>query len=299
MPVQEEPFEDTRMTLGEHLAELRTRLFRGLVAVVIAFALAWWQQETITLIVIRPFEVAVAMINESFAETYAAKVAEGVDPLTYFDSTDPATWKLRADKRAAATLTALGPAEGFTFLLRVCLYFALFVGGPFLLWQLWQFIAAGLYPDERKAALRYFPYSVLLFVVGVLFGYFAMVPYGMYFLGTMLPSDYVVPQYQLKEYFSLLSALSLALAVIFQLPVMMTFAARLGLIEPRQMASYRGYFIVGAFFVGAILTPPDPVTQCMMAVPMIVLYEIGLIAARVSAQPRRTHDRDAAAGAPE
>jgi sec-independent protein translocase protein TatC len=159
-----------------------------------------------------------------------------------------------------------------------------------LLWQLWQFIAAGLYPHERRAALRYFPYSVVLFVAGVLFGYFLMVPYAMYFLGIALEPDVLHSQYRLADYFSVLTALSLALALVFQLPVLMTFATRLGLLEPAQIVKSRPYVIVGAFVIAAILTPPDPITQCMMAIPILALFELGLISARLCARPRTAPD---------
>jgi len=282
-----EDFEHTRMTLGEHLAELRTRLFKGVIGVFVAFGLAFSQYEAITDIVMGPFHESVARMNVYFAEHFAERVEAGeLEALEFFTTDDPATWELRPEYKAADRPTALGPTENFTFILRICLYFALFIGGPFLLWQLWQFLAAGLYPAERKAALRYFPFSVVLFIVGVLFGYFLMVPYAMYFMGIALPTDVLQLQYRLSDYFSLLTALSLALAVVFQLPVMMTFATRLGLLEPAQLAKSRPYLIVGAFVLSAILTPPDPVTQCMMAIPIMLLFEVGLLSSKICAKPR-------------
>ena len=279
--------ENTRMTLGEHLAELRTRLLKGVVGVAIAFSFAWWHYERITEIVMAPFYKAVDMMNAYFADLFAKKVASGeADALDYFTTTDPQTWQLLPEFESADKLTVLAPAEGFTFILRICLYFALFIGGPFLLWQMWQFLAAGLYKKERKAALRYFPFSAILFITGVLFGYYLMVPYGMYYLGIALDTEVLRSQYRLSDYFSLLTALSLALALVFQLPVMMTFATRLGLLEPKQLIRSRPYVIVGAFVVAAVLTPPDPVTQCMMAIPIILLFEVGLISARLCAKPR-------------
>ncbi|MFT5284945.1 MAG: sec-independent protein translocase protein TatC [Planctomycetota bacterium] len=279
--------ENTRMTLGEHLAELRTRLVKGVVGVAIAFCFAWWQYERISEIVMAPFHKAVTMINVYFADHFAKKVAAGdAQALDYFTTEDPKTWELLAEFESADKLSVFAPAEGFTYILRICLYFALFLGGPFLLWQMWQFLAAGLYKKERKAALRYFPFSAILFVTGVLFGYYLMVPYGMYYLGIALDTDVLNSQYRLSDYFSLLTALSLALAVVFQLPVMMTFATRLGLLEPKQLSGSRPYVIVGAFVLSAILTPPDPVTQCMMAIPIVLLFEVGLISARMCAKPR-------------
>ncbi len=282
-----EDFDKTRMTLGEHLAELRTRLFKGVVAIAIAFALAYSQYELISEVVMAPFHTATAQMTEHFTELFAEKVAAGeAEALHYFTTDDPETWELRSEFRPDERLSVFGPTEGFTFILRICLYFALFLGGPYLIWQLWQFLAAGLYPNERKAALRYFPFSVILFIVGVLFGYYLMVPYAMYFLGIAFDPDMLHAQYRLSDYFTLLTALSLALAVVFQLPVVMTFAARLGLIEPAQLVKSRPYLIVGAFILSAILTPPDPITQCMMAIPIMLLFELGILSAKLCAKPR-------------
>ena len=300
-----EEFEDTRMTLGEHIAELRTRLLKGLVVVVVAFGLAWSQYDLIAQLVMEPYHEAVPKINEHYREYFAGRVQAGlVDAGDYFDvepgegaeqyfaNTDPELWKLNDRWSAPDRLSVISMTEQFTFILQICLYFAVFIGGPFLIWQLWQFIAAGLYETERKAAMRYFPYSVALFLVGVAFGYFIMVPYAMYFLATAFESDMIEPQYRLKDYFSLLTSLCLALAAVFQLPVIMVFSTRLGLVEPAKLASFRSYFIVGAFIVAAILTPPDPITQTMMAVPMVVLYELGLLAARFLAKPRASQSTD-------
>lgn len=281
-----EEFEHTRMTLGEHLAELRSRLFKGLAAVAVVFALAWWWQSELTAVVMRPFHQSVQRINAHWDEEFSARVESGEDPLRYYTSADPETRRLLPEFRVDDRLTSLSPTEGYVYLLRVCLYVALFLGGPVLLWQLWGFIAAGLYDNERRAALRYFPYSAALFVLGVLFGYFLMVPWAMYFLGIAFEPEVVRANWRLEYYFSLLSALTLALAVVFQLPVLMTFGARMGLVTPAQMARFRPYFVVVAFVVGGILTPPDPFTQSMLAVPMVALYELGVIAAKLTARKR-------------
>lgn len=292
----EDPFESTRMTLGEHLDELRSRLFKGVLAVVVAFALCWSFYERVKDVVLGPFDQARVMINAKWTEDANAKLAAHPELSRdeYFEKIGGED-RLRNRVRPPQVLSA---GEGFLFALKTCLYFALFLGGPVLLWQLWQFIAAGLHRHERRAALRYFPYSVLLFVSGVVFGYFMLVPYAMFFLGTAFPPDEVQPSYTLSTYLKFISSLSLALGAVFQLPLLMVFFARLGLVDPRTYSRYRGHFVLGAFVVAAVLTPPDPITQFMMAVPMVLLYELGLWCARIFARPRAAADvTDVAKGA--
>lgn len=288
MAPEADPFESTRMSLAQHLDELRRRLVRGLGTVLVCFVFAWAFYEEIADYAIQPYLDAVEKINAHWVEHYTAE-CEGdadLDPKDYFVDPEAEPRVLVDRLRVDTRLSLLKPAEGFLFALKLCFYFALFAGGPVLLWQLWQFVAAGLYPEERRAALRYFPYSVALFVIGALFGYFVMIPNAMYYLGIAFSPDFLAADFRLEYYFSMLTTLTLALALVFQLPVVMTFVARLGLVEVKTLSNGRGYFVVGSFVIAAILTPPDPVTQSLMAVPMIGLYEVGLIAARLVAKPR-------------
>jgi Tat protein translocase TatC len=280
-----DPFESTRMTLGEHLDELRSRLFRGAVALAVAFSVCWAFYERVADVVQRPFDRAAVMINDHERARVEEHLAAHADvPRGKYFEVVGGTEQLihRVD---APQLTSAG--EGFLFALKTSFYFALFLGGPVLLWQLWKFIAAGLHEHEKRAALRYFPYSVAFFVGGVVFGYFLLVPYGLFFLGTAFPLERFQPIFTLSSYLSFLNSLTLALGAVFQLPVLMVFFARLGLVEPPTYARYRGHFIVGAFVLAAVITPPDPVTQIMVAAPMVVLFEIGLIGARLFARERR------------
>ena len=167
--------------------------------------------------------------------------------------------------------------------LRASLYFALFVGGPYLLWQLWGFISAGLYKTERRVVLAFFPASILLFFSGVLFGYFMLVPYGIYYLNIDEVPGVAILQFRLEEYFAFVTSMCLALGVVFQLPILQTAVAKVGLVRPSTFAHYRGHFALSSFIIAAILTPPDPVTQSMMAAPMVLLYELGILASRFAA----------------
>ena len=285
MTEEEDPFEHTRMSLGEHLNELRSRLVRGLLAVGLAFFACWAVRDDIQGLVLRPYHRSTTMLEEHYVER--AQEILAADPerarTEFFVSDDPSDLRLRNfDPRAQG----IRPGEHFFFTLKICLYCAIFLGAPVLLWQLWQFIAAGLYRGERRAIAGYFPLSVGLFLVGVGFGYFLMVPYALYFLNRDAPIELIDIQITLEGYLTFISSLCLAFGGVFQLPLVMSFLGGAGVVEPADLARYRGHFIVGAFIVAAILTPPDPFTQLMLGVPMIALYEVGIWAARLAARRR-------------
>jgi sec-independent protein translocase protein TatC len=288
MAEQKDPFEPTRMTLGEHLEELRKRLFRSVVALTICIILTWSYKEELAQYVMRPWTTAVAQINKDLVARYDDFLA--AHPETprskYFTSDVPADKTLR--EPIDARLTALGAGDSFFFAFNISVYFAAFIGGPFVLWQMWQFIAAGLYKNERRLVYVYFPFSMFLFLGGVLFCYFLVLPIGLYFLSSTMPIEQIKPTMTTGNYFDFLSTMCLAMGAVFQLPILMIFLSSLGLIEPKTYSKYRAHFLVIALFVSAIVTPgTDYYSQILMTIPMYVLYEIGILISRWRARPRR------------
>jgi len=273
----DDPFAHTRMTLGEHLDELRRRLIRGLVAIAVLFVVALVFSEPITKAVLQPHRDTVAKLNvELRAESEARVAAHPEERALYFEP--DGTFRQEIDAR----LDVLSPTEGMWFQLQVAGYFALFIGSPFLLWQLWQFVAAGLYDRERRWVRAFFPPALLLFLAGVLFSYFVLVPFGLYYL-MKVPREQLRLSIRLSDYFSFLSILCLGMGLVFQLPVLMTFLGKVGIVAASSFARFRGYFVVAAFVIAAVLTPgPDLFSQVAMAAPMILLYEIGIVGARVA-----------------
>jgi len=277
-----EPGPEVEMTLGDHLDELRKRLFRGVIVLFVCIGALWAYRDTCYAIIMAPFQEASALLREDWLEELEERLAE--DPslprTTFFMTADPEDQRLvpryEIDDRPLVT----GWQEGFIIKLRVCLYFALFIGGPYFLWQLWGFIAAGLYKSERRVIGLYFPASVVLFFTGILFGYFKMVPIGLYFLSSEMRPEQINASFSLDKYFTLFSGLCLALGVVFQLPVLMVGLYQLGLIEAKSYALYRGHFAFAATLIAAILTPPDPITLGLLALPMVVLYEVGILIVR-------------------
>jgi len=281
-----DPIDQTEgMTLGEHLDELRSRLFKGVVVIVVLFFVAWFYRDPIDQVLEGPYKRFVSMYRTHWVEEVEQRIADDPELVRtdFFLFDDPDDDRLLPQVDLSDKLQVTGGSEAFVFKLKGCLYASMFVGGPFLLWQLWGFIAAGLYKKERRTVLTYFPSSIVLFFSGIAFGYFVMVPYALYFLGMEAPPDLVDPGYRKGEYLAFMSSLCLALGFVFQLPIVQTALARVELVRPKTFAHYRGHFALASFVLAAMITPPDPITQSLMAGPMIVLYEIGIWAAYLAA----------------
>jgi len=283
MAQKDDPFESTRMTLGEHLAELRRRLMRSALAVVVGVLIGWAYYPELTKALQWPMDRALAEVDLAQREKYELQLAEErkLDPevprTKYFRSEDPTDTELLPELTVSKRWMSLGPAEQMLVAMKVALYAAIVLSGPVLLWQMWQFIAAGLYSHEKRTVLLYFPISLGLFAAGLLFGFFVLCPVGYYFLVTTYPPEEVNYARSLSDYLDSLSTIVLALGIVFQLPLVMNALIRLDLVTRDAFKNFRRYFIVGAFIVGGILTPPDPYTQVFMALPVIVLYEVGLL----------------------
>lgn len=294
----EDEVEASRMGLGEHLAELRTRLVRSGLVVLLVFVGLYSMRHQVWSLLQGPQRQATAMlrseVGERLAEGYRERIAQGeaVDASEDFEAGWPERWELREDRGPQAELLFLEVDGGFFLRMRVCFWLAIGVAGPYLLWELWGFIAAGLYRREKKVAYAYFPVSLVLFAGGIAFGYLVLIPYALYFLNLdRLWEPGGVYSMAADRYLPFLKGLCLALGFVFQLPVVMVALSRLGLVDPATYRKYRKHTIVGALVISAVLTPPDPVTQIMMAGPIIVLYELGLHVARLTWVPP-LHERE-------
>jgi Tat protein translocase TatC len=268
------------MTLGGHLDELRRRLFRGVLALLLAFAVALVFRHELTRVMLRPHHQSVAWLNTHYRAQAEELVAAAPARQAEFFEPDGA-FKFTLEDR----LITVSPTESMWFILKVAGYSALFAGAPFLLWQLWLFIAAGLYPRERRWVGWFFPPALVLFVAGGAFGYFVLVPYGMFYAQQDMPIELIKPTLSLGFYFSFLSTLCLGMGLVFQLPILMTFTARVGLVAAATYAGLRGHFVIVAFFLSALITPGgDLFSLFAMAGPMLLLYEIGILGARLAAR---------------
>ena len=171
--------------------------------------------------------------------------------------------------------------EMFFAYIKVAFIAGIMAAAPLIFYQLWMFIAPGLYRKEKKMAIPFVISSTILFVGGALFGYFVVFPFGFkFFIG--FSNEYVKALPSVKQYFSFSMKLLFAFGVVFELPVIIFFLSKMGIVTPQLLKQKRKYAILLTFVLAAILTPPDVITQCMMAGPLIVLYEIGIIVSRIA-----------------
>jgi sec-independent protein translocase protein TatC len=158
---------------------------------------------------------------------------------------------------------------------------ALFVSSPFIGYQIWAFISAGLYKNERKYVVLFAPISYALFATGCAFGYLFLVRVCLMGLANtgMAGGDVVAPQYMFTDYLNLVTTLTILLGAVFQLPLVMVFLSKIGLVAPATYNKYQRLAILCNLIAAAFIAPPDVISMCVVAVPMILLYEIGVVAA--------------------
>ena len=183
------------------------------------------------------------------------------------------------------------PEMFFTYL-KVSFLAGILLVAPFIFYQIWMFIAPGLYKKEKKYVIPFVVASTILFVGGSLFGYFIVFPFGFkFFVG--FSNEYVKALPSVKQYFSFAIKLLFAFGVVFELPVVIFFLAKMGVVTPKMLRKNRKYAILMTFVVAAILTPPDVITQCMMAGPLIILYEIGILVAQIAWKKKEEKKKEA------
>ncbi len=237
------------MSLGGHLDELRKRLGYSLLVVGVLFITGWMGfADILKELFMMPHLNAVAALAE-------------YDPPRIIDS----------------RLALHSPLEDIFYTLKVSLLAATLAAFPFLMYQIWAFVSSGLYKNEKLVVFRYVPFSLCFAVAGVAFGYLFMIPTILEFLYSIPNPELVLQSYRLEYYFSLFMLFTIALSLIFQLPVLMLGLGAAGLVSAEFFKKYRRHFILIAFVLGAMLTPPEPVSQLLMALPTILLFELGII----------------------
>ncbi len=173
-----------------------------------------------------------------------------------------------------------GLPDAFFTYLKVALLAGIFLAIPVIFYQLWMFVMPGLYEKEKRMVLPAVALSSIFFAGGALFGYFIVFPFGFkFFMG--FSSDFIQPMPSIREYLSFSSKLLLAFGIVFEMPLVIVILTKLGVVKVSQLTAYRKYVIVVFFVFSAILTPPDVVTQIMMAGPLMILYELSIIAAKI------------------
>lgn len=239
--------DETKLPVTEHLAELRSRLFKVLGACALGAAVAW-----------------------NFAEPIFGLVVA------------PAVNALGGEGRP---LQAISPTEIFFTYLKCSLLAGLLFALPVIFWQLWAFVAPGLYPSEKKAALPFVLASTLLFLTGCAFGYSVAFPLMFTYLSSF-DSSFVESAWTMREVFGLTTHLFIAFGIAFELPVLVFFLSMAGIVDARTLWRGWGYALLAIFVVAAIITPPDWVSQMVLGVPMFALYLLGVGVAWIFERPR-------------
>jgi sec-independent protein translocase protein TatC len=257
-PVEEDVINDKPMPLLDHLIELRQRLLWSMAAFMVTFFVCYYFKQAIFSFLAEP----VAHILESRG---------GERKMIYTSLTEPF----------------------FTYL-KVAMFGALFVSFPVIASQLWLFVAPGLYRSEKRAIGPFLVATPVLFLLGAALAYYVVFPAAWsFFLGFESPTGGggipIEAQLRIGEYLDLVMKLVLAFGIAFQLPVGLSLMAKVGIVSSKGLPSYRRYAMVGMFVIAAILAPPDIITQVCLAVPLIALYELSILAAKM-VEPKPPED---------
>jgi sec-independent protein translocase protein TatC len=288
----DEEIESSRAPLLDHLVELRMRLIICVGAIAVAFGVCFAFVKPIFLFLVRPFTVAEglkAVQDAGGAHHGSFDLLLALVGLKH----------VPASALKDITLQATAPLEQFFTNIKLSAFGAIILAFPIIAWQLYRFVAPGLYKKERNAFLPFLIASPLLFLMGASLVYFVMLPFVLWFsLSQQIVGDgvKVVLQTRVSEYLTLVTTLLMAFGLSFQLPVVLSLGGLAGLVDSKMLRSGRRYAVVAVFVIAAIVTPPDPISQITLAVPLCLLYEVSIWCVWLIERRRKKEDDEAEAG---
>ncbi len=246
---------EARMTFGEHIEELRGRLLKSVLFLMLATVTSLFFYDQLVWFITRPH----------------------VDVMKKLSIPD-----------AESRLMPGGYATPVIATMKLGFIIALFVSSPFIGYQIWAFISAGLYKNERKYVVLFAPISYSLFAAGCAFGYLILVRVCLLGLAKtgMAGGKIISSQFLFTDYLNLVTTLTILLGVVFQLPLIMVFLSKIGLVAPPTYNKYQRLAILCNLIAAAFIAPPDVISMCVVAIPMILLYEIGVAASFIFASPK-------------
>jgi sec-independent protein translocase protein TatC len=258
-PGERDELEGSEQPFVAHLIELRDRLIRAVLAIVVGFGiLALWPGPS------------------ALYDLLAA-------PLV-------------AHLPAGTTLIATNVISPFLVPLKITLMAGFMLALPIVLYQVWAFVAPGLYSHEKKLVLPLVISSTILFIAGVAFCYYLVIPGMSKFIQAFAPSA-ITAAPDIEQYFGFVLTLFMVFGIAFEVPVAVIVLARIGVVTIEQLKKFRGYFVVASFIIAAVVTPPDVISQLALAIPMCILYELGIIAAQIFLKTTKAPEEAAAAPA--
>ena len=279
MPLDQDPHdyhEEKEMSFLDHLEELRWHVVRSVMAILVfmiaAFIAGPWIFENIIF----------APTNSDFptfrwlcklGDLTGAKESLCIDKINF---------KLQSRQMTGQ----------FTMHFTAAFVIGLIIAFPYVFWEIWRFIKPGLYKKERKFSKGAVFFVSLLFLIGVLFGYFVMVPMSVWFFSSYSISDKISNEFDITSYVQTIVALVFGSGFLFQLPMVAYFLSKIGMLTPQFMRQYRKHAVVVIVVVGAIITPPDPLSQMLISLPIYLLYEISIF---ISGMVQREREKDEAA----
>ncbi|MFT6082883.1 MAG: Tat protein translocase TatC [Planctomycetota bacterium] len=288
-----------RMSFGDHLDELRKRVIKSLLAIVVAVCVVMPFKGEVQEIIVGPYraqwqigfedwvnkleirETAGDLVDDPEGQQFLVFCREQKDAI--FDGTYRYPWRVGTNSGYPVpyNLYATGGLEDILSFMWAALIFALILASPVVIWQIWAFIAAGLYKKERAVFLRYFPFMVILIASGVWFGYAVALPYSLGFLISMMDPALVGALFSVGQFLTLLFMTTAAMGVVFQVPLVMLALQKVGLMRHKTFTKHWRMTILIIFCASAIFSPPEPVSMILMSLPMIVLYGLGLVLTRM------------------
>ncbi len=258
MTKENNPVQEKEMSFLEHLEELRWHIVRSLVSILFFATIVFLFKDFV-------FNQIILAPKQSSFVTY--RFFCGLAELTCFS---PPEFNIMPRE--------LG--EQFFTHLKVSIWLGIIISFPYIFWEFWRFIKPGLYPNEKKATKGVVFICSFLFLLGVLFGYYVISPFAVTFLAGYSISSEVISSPSLASYVNYMTMFTLPTGLIFELPIVIFFLSRIGLVTPELMRQYRRHAIVMILVVAAIITPPDVVTQFLIGIPVFFLYEISIRIAR-------------------
>jgi len=273
--IDTDPDIGNEMTFLEHLEELRWHLIRSVIAILV---------------------LAIAVfLAKDFVWHYIILAPSRLDFWTYEILCKAGEW-LQSDGLCINDLPFIIQSRKmtgqFTMHITTSALIGLIVSFPYVFWEIWSFVGPGLYEKERKNSRGAVFFVSLLFMIGVLFGYYIIAPLSVNFLSHYNVDPTILNEFELTNYVSTISMIVLSSAILFQLPMIVYVLTKAGLLTPEFMKSYRKHAVIVILVLGAFLTPPDPISQILIAIPLFGLYQISIfISARVLRNQRRKEQR--------